>query len=259
MEQLIFIALIFFFSIIESISRRRKRAEMDAPQVPGEGGAADDERRRSEGRGAEGDGRDAGRRRRAAERSIPSDRSRARPGEAQGPPVPTYDAERSYDDAAIGEPARRPQTGSEGMIPADLWKEIERLARGEPVQTPEAAPPRRPRGQATRPKPLPPPRKGRMAAGTEQAGRVAPRAEPIVRHKESRSIHAAHAGFGTDPSERPPSPHDKIDPLGRRLNAEAAAIRKLLRSMDPSALRQAVILQEVLGPPVSLRPEPFSE
>ena len=72
---------------------------------------------------------------------------------------------------------------------------------------------------------------------------------------EPHEIHLAHAGYGTDPSERAKSEQDGLDPLAERLSENAAAIRMQLLSHSRGALRQAVILQEVLGKPVSLRDE----
>ena len=66
-------------------------------------------------------------------------------------------------------------------------------------------------------------------------------------------MHQAHALYGTDPSERPRSAHDTIDPLADRLSEDAKAIRAQLTGQDTGALRQAIILQDVLGKPVALR------
>ena len=66
-------------------------------------------------------------------------------------------------------------------------------------------------------------------------------------------MHLAHAGYGTDPSERAPSEQDGLDPLARTLSSDARAIRVQLLSDSASALRQAIILQEVLGPPKAMQ------
>lgn len=76
-------------------------------------------------------------------------------------------------------------------------------------------------------------------------------ARPVASHR----VHRAHAEYGTDPSERSRSEQDGLDPLARTLSADAKAIRGQLLSNSASALRQAIILQEVLGPPKAMREE----
>jgi hypothetical protein len=68
-------------------------------------------------------------------------------------------------------------------------------------------------------------------------------------------IHLAHQGFGTDPSERARSVQDALHPLGERMSATAIGVRRDLRGGSAAALRQAIVLKEVLDPPVSLRDE----
>ena len=68
-----------------------------------------------------------------------------------------------------------------------------------------------------------------------------------------REVHLTHASYGTDPSERPPSEQDGMDPLAETLSRDAAAVRSQLLSDNASALRQAIILREVLAPPVAMR------
>ena len=74
----------------------------------------------------------------------------------------------------------------------------------------------------------------------------------------SHHIHRTHAEFGTDPSERAPSEQDGLDPFERALSAEAKAVRRQLRSDSASALRQAIVLQEVLGPPKAMQEDASS-
>ena len=76
-------------------------------------------------------------------------------------------------------------------------------------------------------------------------------ARPVASHR----VHLAHAEYGTDPSERSRSEQDGLDPLARTLSADAKAIRGQLLSNSASALRRAIILQEVLGPPKAMREE----
>jgi len=159
--------------------------------------------------------------------------------------LPTYDADPSYDDSHRPEPfkarqlpeysrpqpsggtrERQAQKSSEAMIPSDIWEEIAGLARGK---LPE-------------PKPAPPPPPVEI--------------EPIpARPMGLHRVHRSHAGYGTDPSSRARSEQDGLDPLKTTLSQDASAVRRQLRSHSKSALRRAVILQELLGPPVSLQSE----
>ena len=68
-------------------------------------------------------------------------------------------------------------------------------------------------------------------------------------------MHLAHSEYGTDPSERSKSEQDGMDPLREFLSEDAKAVRAQLMSQSDSALRQAIILREVRGPPVTLRDE----
>jgi len=158
----------------------------------------------------------------------------------------TYDADPSYVELEVEEARRsrgaRPGAGSEGMIPADIWEEIAGLARG-PASRPEPMPV---------PPPLPAPRPATTPA-REGWGRRAPRVG------QTHRVHEAHASYGTDPSSRAPSQQDGLDPLAHSLSQDVSSVRRQLRRHGRSALRQAMILQEVLGPPASTRDGPPSE
>jgi hypothetical protein len=223
-EELIFFAVIIFFSIIESIARRRRqKGTGEAPQEGPFPGLPD-----------------------------PSEWESRLPEVEE---LPTYDQEGSYDDHVESEPppsygrpaptgsaarpGQRPRSSSEEMLPGDLLEELSRMAgrvqerKARTLDLPRESPPL-PEPVAARPVPVRRP----------TAVRVAPREHPV---------HRAHALYGTDPSSRPPSPHDTMDPLAERLGADARAVRSDLRSGDGSALRRAVILREVLGPPLAMR------
>jgi hypothetical protein len=81
--------------------------------------------------------------------------------------------------------------------------------------------------------------------------------EPATEGVSAHGVHESHVGYGTDPSARAPSAQDRLDPLARVLSADASAVRGQLRSQGAHALRQAVILHEVLGPPASEREDRF--
>ncbi|HUF75182.1 MAG TPA: hypothetical protein VMM35_02845 [Longimicrobiales bacterium] len=217
MEELIFFAVIIFFSIIESIARRRKK--QSGQSLPREWEPEDEPGWQ-------------------VERPAPASRRT---------PAPTYDADASYDEIELDEATRSreaPRSGSEGMIPKDLWEEISGLARDRMGEL-EA----RPEPPAPVPAPKVPPA---TASGRAAWGKRTPRVG------QQHHIHLAHAEYGTDPSSRAPSMQDAMDPLARRLSADVRAVRKSLRG-GRHALRQAVILQEVLGPPASMHPESFLE
>jgi hypothetical protein len=212
MEELIFFAVIIFFSIIESIARSRKKRAGGSPQIPDEW-----------------EPEPAGREWQPPTRDVPTRTTTS------------YDADLSYDDLEVAE-ARDPRSGSEGMVPADIWEEIAGLARGRVRQLetrPEPPPP------APAPAPALPARLG-WGKRTPKVG-------------QAHRVHLAHQHYGTDPSERPPSALDALDPLARPLSADAKAVREQLRTGGRHALRQAVILQEILGPPSSMRSEGILE
>ena len=128
MEELIFFGVIILFSILESIARsRKKRAGGGAPQIPGEWEP-------------EADTEDEG----ESWRTAAPAGGRGGPGETRGRYSQPYGT-----TAGRGRPGT---SGSEGIIPADIWEEIAGLAEGsearrkgpEPVATP--APPPEPEG-----------------------------------------------------------------------------------------------------------------
>jgi hypothetical protein len=225
MEELIFFAVIIFFSIIESIARSRKKQSGGQPQIPADWEPEEQQR------------------------EWRPERSAERPAE---PPretrTVTYDSSPSHDDLATREAADARQSldasrgsGSEGMIPADIWDEIAGLTR-ERMRQLEPQPP------APLPAPLPPATPSGRAAWGKRTPRVG----------QQHRVHLSHAGYGTDPSSRAASAHDGMDPLAQKLSADVRTVRKQLRH-GRHALRQAVILQEVLGEPASLRPEAFRD
>jgi hypothetical protein len=234
MEELIFFAVIIAFSILESISRSRKAKARGGAKLPT-----------------------------PEEWRMEADAAKARDE------LPTYDAEPSYDDAvrdrplprytqphgtATAAPPPRPSTPSPPPPPtgaelaADIWAEIAGLA-GAKSRPPEPKKVSVPRQSPPLP-PKPPPtvtgrRKGTVTMPSE---RSAPK---------EHFVHASHAGYGTDPSERKPSEQDGMDPLAERLGRDPTVIRAQLLSADAHQLRQAIILQEVLGPPAALREDRF--
>jgi hypothetical protein len=212
-EQFIIIAVVLLFAILDAAAKKQRQKQMEAE---GESSGSPPD--------TDGDG-------------IP------------GEPLPEYT--RSYQGG--GEGPRAPRS-SEGMVPADIWKEIEALARGERSSQPE------PRA------PEPAPAEGRRASSEGGASRSAPparisRSSPIRRGQVGveevgsrggiggRSIHRAHADFGTDPSSRAPSRVPEA-PHGSKAVRE---VRKALVEGGREEARKAVILHEVLGKPLAYR------
>lgn len=209
MEELIFIAIIIFFSIIDSIARKKKKRQGQMPgptsPAPGEWEWEDEEP--------------------ATYDADASYDGRYEVEEAKAEPPPRYT--RPYG-SSTGTSREEPRS-SEGMVPADIWEEIAGLTRGK-AREPEPPPP-----APVEVEPIPP--------------------RPVGRHR----VHRAHLEYGTDPSTRRRSEQDEIDPLRVRLSRDAAAVRRQLRSHRRHALRRAVILHEILGPPAATRPERFEQ
>jgi len=231
-EQLIFVGIILFFSVLEAIARRgreRRGAEPPAPEdwpAPGE------------------------------PRRVPEVRPRpesARPTPTGG--LPTYDDEPSFDERILDEtprPQARPESqGSEGMVPADVWEEILALARGGgPPQAPRPAqrpaPPAPPRPPAPGPR-APTPRARRPTVPPSKAKPAGERAEPV------HPVHLTHPKMGTPVKDRLTAP---AAPPSRSVSRDARAALDAI-SAGHASLRRAVLLAEVLGPPAALRGDPY--
>ncbi len=113
------------------------------------------------------------------------------------------------------------------ILPADLWEEITgamRLPEPEPVEE----------------TPLP----EREPVRTSRKRQPDPSVHPI---------HSTHPEYGTDPSERTASIQHGLGSLTDTLELRASVTRDQLGLGDREALRKAVILHEVLGPPLALR------
>jgi hypothetical protein len=238
MEELIFFAVIIFFSIVESIvrSRRAKRGEVEG-QGEGEGGG-----------------------------DVPlpdSDRMERYEPRSRTPDVehlPTYDADPSYDDLATsgGRGGRRdqptPMRGdgrveergrpSSEMLSADLLEELAEMASRRS---------REGEGGRRRPRPVRVPRQSPPLPEPVREGPPVTRLPVKATEIGEHAVHRSHAEYGTDPSSRRRSEQDVMYAPKDQLDADAAAVRRQLLSHSTSSLRQAIILQEVLGPPVAMR------
>jgi len=174
----------------------------------------------------------------------------ARPPKGEGAAPPNAprpqqvrDGPRSHDDEIEAEvqPQATTPTSSEELLPADLWEEIRRLAQGRAPAQPVPAP--RPRRQppATR-SPDPAPRRSKQRP-------------PATAASAEHPVHRAHAKMGRPLAERR-TPLDRPR-QGRHPSADVQAVREMLCAGGPSALRRAVILEEVLGPPAAMRGDPY--
>lgn len=281
MEELIFFAVIIFFTILESIARSRKAKQGGEVE---EGGGAPPE----------------------WEAELP-DLGLPTPGRTSDDDVPTYDEDPSYDDITArqrrearereregGARADRPLDGyqaphgtdrpmapsreetpkprrpsSETMLPGDLLEQLETLARGRQTrqkerrttETPERRKQPRTVDMPIESPPLPTPIEEREVGSGRRpsapVGSTAPVGSrtPIGATPVDHEIHRSHAGYGTDPSSRARSEQDGLDPLAERMDADAVAVRRQLLGGGRPALRQAMVLKEVLGPPLVLRDE----
>ncbi len=252
MEELIFFAVIIFFSILESIARSRK----------------------SKGGGAEGPLPDPA----EWEAELPElEPSGSRRGQGD---VRSYDDLESYDDAVegpVGPPASsRPRPSSETMLPGDLLEQLEALARGRTMEREEATTIDLPKQSPPLPTPVERTEVGTGHASTDPVGTHNPYRPPgsrgldgpvgstapigsrppvrsgAITRRPDHFVHQSHAGYGTDPSSRPPSEQDGLDPLAEYLDDDGVRVRGQLFG-GRQALRQAFILKEVLGPPKALR------
>ena len=165
------------------------------------------------------------------------EREQGRPEES-----PTYDSVPSYDERAT---ATVPEASAKKPALDTLGSDLLEVLLGETWQDEKDRAKRKLKARNDEIR--------RLRMKVEESSRAGASAGESVSPPSVHQIHRTHAEFGTDPSERAPSEQDGLDPLARSLSAEAKAVRRQLRSDSASALRQAIVLQEVLGPPQSIR------
>jgi hypothetical protein len=266
MEELIFFAVIILFSILESVARSRRAKQREAE---GEGGPPLPDTRDWEPKLPD------------LERPRPVGGARSGAGDR----LPTYDEEPSYDegpsyddkvqegsgrvplerytaphgtDRPVGQGrAGGDRPSSQTMLPGDLLEQLETLARGRKAEREKGRTVDLPRQSPPIPSRRPPLERTEVGSGRKRTpGSTAPVGSrtPIGATPVEHRVHRSHAGYGTDPSSRAPSEQDHLDPLAERLGAEGVAVRRQLRG-GRAGLRQAMVLKEVLGPPLALRGE----
>lgn len=266
MEELVFFAVIIVFAILDSIARSRKAKQgggeaEESPEVPG-GRTWEPDTRGSPSYDGEPSYDDV------AVREVEDDRQR-RTGHT--PDRYTAPSGSSPSRTAPGKGAGAGPS-SETMLPGDLLEQLERLARGGDAEkgaerrreqargrVPERGE-ERARDLPDRPPSLPPLERTEVGTGkTIRSSVPARRPSAPARVEPEHRVHLSHAEYGTDPSSRSPSLEGRIDPLAEPLGADAAAVRRQLRSGRGSALRQAIILRDVIGPPLALRDDPIED
>ncbi|RMH21211.1 MAG: hypothetical protein D6701_02765 [Gemmatimonadetes bacterium] len=134
---------------------------------------------------------------------------------------------------------------SEGMIPADVWDEIEALARGRAgpgASAERSGPPAR-----VEPSPSPSPAEAARWYYDEEDG-----AEEAAQAGEVVELDAYRVGV---PGEEAPRVTRRRAAQPPRRGGPGALVRAL-RSSGRDELRRAVVLAEVLGPPRADQPDP---
>jgi len=257
-----FLVLIAVFWVLEAIaSARRKRAgaqESELPPEPGERESGAPVPSTLPGRDVWHDSHD------------PRDDYATLPDRPTGRPMTA--AERSGHREEM--PGIRDRTSEErtseaaaGMVRRDLWEELAALARGERPSTVPAPPPRpapgvepaappRPRGQ-------PIPGMGgqaeRDAASRKREGHgLASRRREVAPPQIRRDVVGSDAAMAARVRHTPAmrlSVERRIESQGSTSGRRGGrgALRALLGDNSPRELRRAVIIQEILGPPVALR------
>ena len=226
MEQFIFIGVIVLFSILDGIAKKKKREAQKAQQAQQASYQTTPEE-------ADGEWQPAGEELQSFD-AGPSvgdyvEDDDGIPGETLPRYTQPYGSDSQPPEPAAG--------GAQGLIPQDIWEEIAALAAGRPAPQPE------PQQAYLVPAPAPAPvQEPRPTRGPD---------------RPEHRAHRAHAKYGTPVSERL-QPMDRPEMhQGPGLSPEIRSVRHLLAGGSTS-LRQAVILQEVLGSPVTLRDDPWT-
>ena len=170
-------------------------------------------------------------------------------------PIPTAEKERVTASSrplppSPGGGGRRVQEAdsSESMIPSEIWEEILGMARGEPRRAEPPPPPEAETPWALEERP----RKGRPEAAVARRGEPPP--------PEERSFPTSHGADGAIHGTKPADFKARLalsrasTEEGEKEEATPPELRKaLFGSGSSKELRKAIILKEVLGPPMALR------
>jgi hypothetical protein len=166
---------------------------------------------------------------------------RRRPVQSRGEPVSEPATSTTRASSSPREEAG-PDPSSEGLIPADVWEEILGLARGKPPEP--------------KPEPVPSPEED-LSSGWEELEEEPRETRPKPVSRELPPSHRAgavlHQTAVSDVESRLGVPASAVPAAGA--SEEGRVRQDLFGSGSPEELRKAIILKEVLGPPLSLREE----
>lgn len=253
-EGFLFLLLLLFW-VLEAISSARKRrgkGEGDEmpPGLPEEVALPGPQQGERVGRRGNREAEQAaGRAARFPDRAHPRERQ-ALP-ERGGRETPRAAGRRDAPPPAEEATPAMPEERASGMLPRDLWEELAALARGEVP--------------GTRKQELPPP-----VVLPEEAS-----LPEEVRTRETRTrVPRSREGYGARARRDVPGAAASVAPAGRQAGAETGivagtgtgvpspaasgsrAFRSVFGGTGPADLRRAVVLREVLGPPLALRDSP---
>ena len=247
----LFFVLVLLFWVLETVAsaRRKRRAQAEFPDEneSGETGSGEVVMRP------------------LPERSAPLP-APTRSGSPTRVPLPERTGRYERSPIPAPPPVRgRPgdEESAEGMLPRDLWEELEGMVRGPaplPQEVPRAPVPEAPRSRVPEvPEPALEERRGSMEARREQGHGLESR-----RRDGGRSTPAPRAVVGSDEARR-----SRHTPAAVMAEASAPAIstpqeggrgrdafRTVFGGPGRANLRRAVLLREVLGPPLALREPP---
>ena len=121
---------------------------------------------------------------------------------------------------------------------------------------PPKAPPRRPVEQPPRPRPAPPPAKRTPAPAVTSERRVSPESKPRRPQRKEPSLHVT---LGEDEDRKFAKRERELGTLRVQSEPETSAVQTpgefdVVRNPTRRSLRQAILMREILGPPLSLRP-----
>ena len=224
--EILFLLIFFIFAVLQGIGQKRKQAGRLGQPPPTDAG---------EGDVPTGDRERISPRPRERPRVEPSHRTSAQSRETDRPPIRERAPAPAYERPGGTQQPRGGATSSEGLVPKDIWEEIMGLARGEmpspdPVPTPVPA--------------RPSPAESRAGAVPRTAGAES-REGAVPRKPSSASVVRRSA----PPVAPVPAEGASVPPFGTRRGVRAG----LFGDGSPQELRKAIVLKEVLGPPVALR------
>lgn len=256
-EGLLFLALLVFW-VMEAISSARKKRQQGEGPLPGE--VPEEVRLPDRPKGSRTVDRAEERGTRFPDRATPRERSalperggRETPAGRGGARPEAISSEEELTAVPEGDRAA-------GMLPRDLWEELAALARGEvpgrarPAEVPVPVPPR----------PSPPVESERAREARTRAARKREGHGLESRRREQPQAAPARVVVGSDEAmaararqrHTPAAVMAAAEVVPERREPGADAFRAVFGGTGRADLRRAVVLREVLGPPLSLRSMP---